>query len=221
MLTGEQDRYNAAQEPLRALPVHPTRKPRMSVPLSRCAWCGTDPLYQHYHDHEWGQPLHDDRRLFEMLLLEGAQAGLSWITILKRREGYRRVFHDFDPQRVATMADDALAAALQDPGIIRNRLKVASARDNARAFLQLQQQHGSFDRWLWQHVDGRPVVQPAAQFQSLATSPLSDHISRELKQIGMRFVGSTIIYAYLQATGVVNDHTPDCFLSPTQASAGA
>ncbi|MBV8646393.1 DNA-3-methyladenine glycosylase I [Paludibacterium sp.] len=180
----------------------------------RCSWCGNDPLYQAYHDQEWGQPQHDDRHLFEMLILEGAQAGLSWITILRRREGYRRVFHHFDPQRVAVMSDDALAQALQDPGIIRNRQKVASARDNARAFLAIQAQHGSFDRWLWDHVQGQPVVRPPAAREHLATSPLSDQISRELKKAGMRFVGSTIIYAYLQATGVVNDHMPDCFLHP-------
>jgi DNA-3-methyladenine glycosylase I len=180
----------------------------------RCSWCSDNPLYQTYHDREWGRPQHDDRHLFEMLILEGAQAGLSWITILQRREGYRRVFHQFDPVRVAAMTDEELAQALQDPGIIRNRQKVASARDNARAFLTIAAQCGSFDRWLWDHVQGQPVLRPADRHQHLATTPLSDLISRELKKAGMRFVGPTIVYAYLQATGVVNDHEPECFLHP-------
>ncbi|WP_215782415.1 DNA-3-methyladenine glycosylase I [Paludibacterium sp. B53371] len=186
----------------------------MHAQPARCRWCSTDPLYQAYHDQEWGRAQHDDRHLFEMLILEGAQAGLSWFTILKRREGYRRVFHGFDPARVAAMSDEELALALQDPGIIRNRAKVSSTRDNARVFLALQREHGSFDTWLWSHVGGQVQIQPAGQFQSLATSPLSDQISRELKRAGMRFVGSTIIYAYLQATGVVNDHDPGCQLYP-------
>ncbi|TDR73086.1 DNA-3-methyladenine glycosylase I [Paludibacterium purpuratum] len=190
----------------------------MTTEPTRCSWCGDDPLYQAYHDEEWGRPQHDDRHLFEMLILEGAQAGLSWITILKRREGYRRVFHHFDPVRVAAMTDSELEQALQDPGIIRNRLKVASTRDNARAFLAMQAQHGSFSRWLWDHVAGQPVLRPAGLRQHLATSPLSDQISRELKKAGMRFVGSTIIYAYLQATGVVNDHAPGCYLYPGTAN---
>lgn len=186
---------------------------------TRCVWCGDDPLYQAYHDEEWGRPQHDDRMLFEMLILEGAQAGLSWITILRRREGYRRVFHGFDPQRVAAMSDAELEAALLDSGIIRNRKKVFGARQNARAFLALQQAQGSFDRWLWAHVDGRPVVRAPDDVRHQATSPLSDRISRSLRQAGMTFVGSTIVYAYLQATGVVNDHAPDCFCSPHAHSA--
>lgn len=183
--------------------------------LPRCHWCSDDPRYRDYHDHEWGQPQHDERMLFEMLILEGAQAGLSWLTILKRRDGYRRVFHGLDPARVAAMTDDELATALADPGIVRHRLKVRAARDNARAFLTIAAQHGSFDRWLWDHVGGQPLLRAPGQ-PDIATSPLSDRISRELKAAGMRFVGSTIIYAYLQAVGVVNDHQPGCFLAPKQ-----
>jgi DNA-3-methyladenine glycosylase I len=182
--------------------------------VKRCSWCGEDPLYQAYHDEEWGVPLHDDRRLFEMLILEGAQAGLSWITILRRREGYRRVFHDFDPQRVAAMSDAELEAALGDAGIIRNRKKVFGTRQNALAFLALQREHGSFDRWLWRQVNDEPVVRAVGDRTHQATSPLSDQISKALKKAGMTFVGSTIIYAYLQAVGVVNDHAPDCFCHP-------
>ncbi len=177
----------------------------------RCPWCGTDPLYIAYHDSEWGVPSHDDRHLFEMLLLEGAQAGLSWITILRKREGYRRAFHGFDPQRVAAMSDEELQALLLDSSIVRNRLKIASARRNARVFVAMQQTHGSFASWLWAHVDGRPQINtPESMAEVPASSTLSDTISRELKQAGMNFVGSTVIYAFLQATGVINDHLMSC-----------
>ena len=182
----------------------------------RCAWCSSDPVYQAYHDHEWGRPQHDDRHLFEMLVLEGAQAGLSWITILRRRDGYRRVFRGFDPARVAAMSDADLAQALLDPGIIRNQRKVRSARTNAGVFLEMQAKHGSFAHWLWSQVDGEPIVQPVLAWQHLTTSSLSDQISRALKKAGMGFVGSTIIYAYLQAVGVVNDHEPACFCRTKQ-----
>ncbi|MXR36159.1 DNA-3-methyladenine glycosylase I [Craterilacuibacter sinensis] len=177
----------------------------------RCPWCGDDPLYITYHDTEWGVPSHDDHHLFEMLLLEGAQAGLSWITILRKREGYRRAFHGFDPVRVAAMSDAELTALQQDAAIVRNRLKIASARRNARVFVAMQQAHGSFAAWLWAHVDGKPLVnRPESMAEVPASTPLSDAISRELKQAGMNFVGSTIIYAFLQATGVVNDHLRSC-----------
>lgn len=186
----------------------------MQMSDKRCSWCGDDPLYQAYHDEEWGRPQHDDRRLFEMLILEGAQAGLSWITVLRRRDGYRRLFHGFEPQRVAAMRDEELEAVLLDPGIIRNRKKVYGTRQNAQVFLRMQREHGSFERWLWLHVDGRPQLRAADEHEHRATSPLSDLISKELRKAGMTFVGSTIIYAYLQATGVVNDHAPDCFCHP-------
>ncbi|MDF1822578.1 MAG: DNA-3-methyladenine glycosylase I [Alcanivoracaceae bacterium] len=178
----------------------------------RCPWCGDDPLYRHYHDSEWGVPLHDDQRLFEFLILEGAQAGLSWITILRKREHYRQVFDGFDPQRVARYDGRKEAALLADPGIIRNRLKVASAISNARAFLEVQAAHGSFDAYLWGFIDGRPRVN---HFRRLADVPastaLSETISKDLKKRGFRFVGPTIIYAFMQATGMVNDHLVDCY----------
>jgi DNA-3-methyladenine glycosylase I len=188
----------------------------MQTSVKRCRWCSDDPLYQAYHDEEWGRAQHDERMLFEMLILEGAQAGLSWITVLRRREHYRRVFLGFDPQQVALMSDAALEAALLDPGIIRNRKKVFGTRQNARVFLDIARTHGSFDRWLWAHVDGQPILRAVDDTVFRATSPLSDTISKSLKKAGMTFVGSTIIYAYLQATGVVNDHAEECFLSPLQ-----
>ncbi|MBI3145051.1 MAG: DNA-3-methyladenine glycosylase I [Pseudogulbenkiania sp.] len=182
---------------------------------TRCPWCGNDPLYIAYHDQEWGVPVYDDRKLFEMLLLEGAQAGLAWITILRKREGYRAAFYDFDPVRVAAMDDNDIERLLQDPAIVRNRLKIRSAIRNARVFLELQHQHGSFATWLWAQVDGRPVVN---RWHSLAecpaSTPLSDSISKQLKKAGMNFVGSTVIYAFLQATGVVNDHLVSCHRHP-------
>ena len=181
----------------------------------RCPWCGTDPLYVAYHDQEWGVPVHDDRKLFEMLILEGAQAGLSWITILKKREGYRAAFHGFDPMRVATMDDTDVDRLLQDPAIVRNRLKILSAIRNARVFLELQHRHGSFAAWLWAQVDGRPVVNRWTSLAECpASTPLSDAISKELKKAGMNFVGSTVIYAFLQAVGVVNDHLVGCYRHP-------
>lgn len=186
-----------------------------STALARCPWCGDDPLYIAYHDEEWGRPQHEDRKLFEMLVLEGAQAGLAWITILRKREGYRRAFHGFDPVKVAAMGEEDVENLLQDSGIVRNRLKIRSAIRNARVFLQLQQQHGSFDRWLWAHTGGKPVLNHwQSPAECPATTPLSDTISKALKQAGMNFVGSTVIYAYLQATGVVNDHLLSCQLHP-------
>ncbi len=178
----------------------------------RCPWCGDDPLYVRYHDEEWGVPLHDDRRLFEMLTLEGAQAGLSWATILKKRDGYREAFAGFDPQRVAGFAADAIPRLLTNPAIVRNRLKVESTLTNARAFRVVQDTFGSFDAYLWRWVDGVPVRNRVRTVSELpAKTPLSDAISKDLAKRGFRFVGSTIIYAYLQAVGVVNDHLVDCF----------
>lgn len=178
----------------------------------RCPWCGNDPLYRHYHDTEWGVPLHDDQRLFEFLILEGAQAGLSWITILRKRERYREVFHQFDPQRVARYDARKQAALLADPGIIRNRLKVASAVTNARAFLEVQASHGSFDSYLWNFIDGQPLVNRFRRMADVpASTPLSETISKDLKKRGFRFVGPTIVYAFMQATGMVNDHLTGCY----------
>jgi DNA-3-methyladenine glycosylase I len=177
----------------------------------RCPWCGQDPLYVAYHDCEWGVPSFDDRHLFEMLILEGAQAGLSWITILRKRERYREVYEQFDPARVAAFDDDRQATLLADPGIVRNRLKIAAARDNARAALEIQAQHGSLAAFLWTFVDGRPLQN---RLRSLSEAParteVSDRMSRELKRRGFRFVGSTICYAFMQAVGMVNDHLVDC-----------
>lgn len=184
----------------------------MTETACRCPWCGNDPLYLAYHDHEWGVPLHDDRRLFEMLTLEGAQAGLSWLTILRKRDGYRQAFAGFDPRKVAAFNDDDVARLLADPGIVRNRLKIASTITNAGAILELQSRHGSLDSYLWGFVDGSPVRNSWKTMAEIpASSPLSDRMSRELKNLGFRFVGSTICYAFMQATGMVNDHLTGCF----------
>ena len=167
---------------------------------------------QAYHDDEWGRPCHDDRKLFEFLVLEGAQAGLSWRTILEKRDGYRRAFAEFDPAKVARFTDAKLDKLMSDPAIVRNRLKIASARTNARAFLKVQDEFGTFDRYLWAYVDGKPVMSRRAATQPLpATTPLSDQISKDLLARGFKFVGSTIVYSYLQAMGVVNDHAVTCF----------
>jgi len=177
----------------------------------RCPWCGTDPLYRAYHDTEWGVPLHDDIRLFEMLTLEGAQAGLSWITILRKREGYRRAFAGFDPRKVSLFSDDDVVRLLADPGIVRNRLKIASTITNASAVLELQALYGSLDSYLWSFVDGVPIRNRWRAMGDIpASTPLSDTMSRELKRRGFRFVGSTICYAFMQATGMVNDHLTGC-----------
>jgi DNA-3-methyladenine glycosylase I len=180
--------------------------------LTRCAWPGNDTLYVAYHDEEWGVPKHDDQRLFEDLVLDGAQAGLSWITLLRKRENYRAAFDNFDPRRVAAYDEAKIAELLANPGIIRNRQKINSAVQNAQAFLKIQEAYGSFDAYLWQFVEGRPVQN---RWQSLvevpAQTPLSEAISKDLKQRGFSFVGPTIIYAFMQAVGLVNDHTVDCF----------
>ena len=179
--------------------------------IEACPWCGNDPLYRRYHDEEWGVPVHDDRLLFEYLTLEGAQAGLSWITVLRKRERYREVFAGFDPVKVARFTPAKQERLLQDPGIVRNRLKVASTVSNAKAFLAVQKEFGSFDRYLWGFVDGKPVVnRPRKVGDVPAVTPLAERLSKDLKKRGFRFVGPTIIYAYLQAVGVVNDHLVDC-----------
>ncbi len=178
----------------------------------RCAWAGSDPLYRDYHDLEWGVPVHDDRLLFEFLILEGAQAGLSWITILRKREAYRNAFARFDPAVVATFDAASQTELLANAGIVRNRLKIASTISNARAFLAVQEEFGSFDAYLWRFVDGKPIQNAWNRLAQVpASTPLSDALSRDLKKRGFRFVGSTICYAFMQAVGMVNDHTTDCF----------
>ncbi|NCF37191.1 MAG: DNA-3-methyladenine glycosylase I [Gammaproteobacteria bacterium] len=179
---------------------------------TRCWWCGDDELYQSYHDEEWGVPVHDDRLLFEFLCLEGAQAGLSWITILRKRDNYRRAFDNFDAHRIARYDDDKIAALLQDPGIVRNRLKVNGFVKNARAYLALLEQGTTLDHYLWDFVDGEPLQNGWQQMSQVpANTEISDAMSKDLKQRGFTFVGSTICYAFMQAAGLVNDHTVDCF----------
>ncbi|MCH7549084.1 MAG: DNA-3-methyladenine glycosylase I [Candidatus Krumholzibacteriota bacterium] len=178
----------------------------------RCQWCGTDPVYVAYHDREWGVPVHDDRTLFEMLLLEGAQAGLSWITILRKRENYRKAFDNFDAQKIARYTAVRTKKLLTDEGIVRNRLKVESAVTNARAFLEVQKEFGTFDRYIWQFVGGKTVRNRWQRLGEIpAHTPESDAMSRDLKKRGFKFVGSTICYAFMQSVGMVNDHTVDCF----------
>lgn len=173
---------------------------------------GDKEFYADYHDNEWGVPCHDDAHLFEMLILEGAQAGLSWETILKRREGYREAFHNFDVKKVASMTDQELDAQLQNEKIIRNRLKVYAARKNARVFMEIQKEFGSFDSYLWRFVNGKPIVNRRKDLKDTpATTSESDALSKDLKKRGMTFVGSTIMYAFMQAVGLVDDHLKDCF----------
>lgn len=178
----------------------------------RCQWAGTDPLYVAYHDEEWGVPVHDDRKLFEMLILEGAQAGLSWSTILNKREGYREAFDNFEPQKVAAFGEEKIAQLLDNPAIVRNRLKVRSAVQNAQAFLEVQATFGTFDDYVWRFVDGQPIQN---HWQTLAEIPAetdeSRALSKDLKKRGFNFVGPTIIYAFMQAVGMVNDHVVSCF----------
>lgn len=181
--------------------------------MTRCAWAETDhALMREYHDTQWGVPLHDDRQLFEFLCLEGAQAGLSWRTVLDKRAHYRKVFHDFDIERVAAMRDATLERLLTDPGIIRNRRKVWAMRDNARVALEVIRADGSLDAYLWSFVDGKPVVNRWKSVAEVpATTAISDRMSRDMKKRGFRFVGSTVCYAHMQATGMVNDHLAGCF----------
>lgn len=179
---------------------------------TRCPWCGSDPLYVAYHDTEWGVPVKDDKTLFEFLILESFQAGLSWITILRKRENFRKAFDDFDYKKIATYQEDKIQELLQDAGIIRNKLKVRAAVSNAQAFLKIQEEFGSFSNYIWSFVNGKPIKN---KLQSLseapATTALSDKISKDLKKRGFKFMGSTVVYAHMQATGMVNDHLVDCF----------
>ncbi|MDZ7332210.1 MAG: DNA-3-methyladenine glycosylase I [candidate division KSB1 bacterium] len=180
--------------------------------MERCPWPGKDELYIKYHDEEWGVPVHDDRKHFEFLVLEGAQAGLSWLTILKRRENYRKAFDYFDPSKVAQFDETRISALLANPGIIRNRKKIESAINNAQRFLEVQREFGSFDAYIWSFVDRKPVVNYWKALSEIPTrTDLSDRISKDLKQRGFSFVGSTIIYAHMQAIGLVNDHLVSCF----------
>ena len=178
----------------------------------RCPWCGDEPLYVAYHDKEWGVPCHDDRRLFEFLILEGAQAGLSWLTVLKKRDGYRRAFSDWNVEEIAHFSDDDLARLQQNPGIIRNRLKIAAARQNAKAFLAIQEQCPSFADYLWRFTDGETIHNHWRTMAEIpASTAIAKQLSKDLKRRGFTFVGSTICYAFMQAMGLVNDHLVDCF----------
>lgn len=180
--------------------------------LQRCGWCENNQIYVDYHDTEWGVPVHDDRKLFEFLILEGAQAGLSWLTILKRRDGYKKAFANFDPEKVARYSKKKVKQLLLNPGIIRNRLKVESAITNAKAFFSVQEEFGSFDKYSWQFVEGERIVNHWEKLSDIpATSTESDTFSKDLKERGFKFVGSTIIYAHMQAVGMVNDHLVSCF----------
>ena len=178
----------------------------------RCDWCLKFDQYVQYHDEEWGMPVHNDRVHFEFLILEGAQAGLSWATVLKKRDGYRRLFADFDAVKVARFTPARIEKILKDPGIIRNRLKVQAAVNNARKFLEVSAEFGSFDQYIWQFVDGKPIVNARRSLSEIpATSPQSDALSKDLIKRGFKFVGSTVIYAHMQACGLVNDHLVDCW----------
>lgn len=178
----------------------------------RCAWCGTDPLYMLYHDKEWGVPVHDDRKLFEMLNLEGAQAGLSWITILRKRENYRKAFDNFDAKKIVKYDKKKVNELLKNEGIVRNRLKIEGTIINAKLFLEVQKEFGSFNKYIWQFVDGAPIVNKRASIKDVpASTPESDTMSKDLKKRGFKFVGSTICYAFMQACGLVNDHEMKCF----------
>jgi DNA-3-methyladenine glycosylase I len=186
-------------------------KDKISSDITRCDWCLGDPLYIEYHDTEWGVPVYEDQKLFEFLILEGAQAGLSWLTILRKREGYRKAFAEFDPQKVARFTDRHIEKLLLDPSIIRNRLKVNGAVKNANAFLKVQDEFGSFSNYIWRFTDGKVIVNERRTMKDIpATSPESDAMSKDLKKRGFTFVGSTIMYAHMQATGMVNDHIVSC-----------
>jgi DNA-3-methyladenine glycosylase I len=179
----------------------------------RCSWVGKEELFIRYHDEEWGVPVYDDDKLFEMLLLEGMQAGLSWATVLKKRENMRQAFDGFDARKIVQYKEDKVGELMINPGIIRNRLKIRAAIENAKQFLAVQEQYGSFSHFIWQFVNGKPITNHGAHFSELpATTVESDAMSKALRKLGFKFVGSTICYAFMQATGMVNDHTKDCFL---------
>ncbi len=180
--------------------------------IKRCTWCGSDPQYMAYHDEDWGVPVYDDRLLFEMLVLEGAQAGLSWLTILKKCDNYRKSFHDFDAARIACYDQQEIDRLMQDDGIVRNRLKIESTIKNAKGFLQIREEFSSFADYLWRYVDGKQIVNEWKNLSDIpARTKLSDQLSKDLKKRGFNFVGPTICYAYMQSIGMVNDHTTDCF----------
>ncbi len=178
----------------------------------RCVWAGNLDIYQDYHDEEWGVPVHDDQMLFEMITLEGAQAGLNWITILKKREGYRKAFDNFDVKKISRYTEKKIEKNLLNPGIVRNKLKVRSTVSNAKAFIAIQKEFGSFDKYIWQFVNGKPIINKWKKMEQVpASTAESDAMSKDLKKRGFKFVGTTICYAYMQAVGMVNDHTTDCF----------
>lgn len=178
----------------------------------RCEWAGTEPIYIEYHDKEWGIPVHDDKKLFEMLILEGMQAGLSWITILKKRESFRKAFDGFDPNKIALYKAEKVEELMENKGIIRNRRKIEATIQNARLFLEIQEQYGSFDKFIWSYIDNTPIINKVENIKELPTTiPLSDKISKDLKKMGFKFVGSTIIYSFMQAIGMVDDHMVWCF----------
>lgn len=184
----------------------------ISTQKKRCQWCGDDELYCHYHDHEWGLPLHDDRALFEFLTLEGFQAGLSWITILRKREAFRAAFAHFEPQKVAAFTEEDVARLMANEAIVRNRRKIEAAITNAHAFIKIQQEFGSFDAWVWAFVEGKPIVNQWQRHEEVPVyTPLAEDISKALKQRGFKFVGPTIVYSHMQATGMVNDHLLGCY----------
>jgi DNA-3-methyladenine glycosylase I len=184
----------------------------MKTELTRCGWCNSSELYQKYHDQEWGVPVYEDTKLFEFLLLETFQAGLSWITILNKRENFRAAFDAFDYKKIASYSEDKIQDLLQDSGIIRNQLKVRSAVSNAIAFIKIQEEFGSFSKYIWGFTDGKPIVNNRKSLSEVqATTPLSDAISKDLKKRGFKFVGSTVVYAHMQATGMVDDHVADCW----------
>ena len=179
---------------------------------TRCRWVTDDPIYIDYHDREWGVPCYDDQHLFEMLILEGAQAGLSWLTILKKREGYRKAFAQFNAQKMARFSEKKIESLLQNPAIVRNRLKVNAAVTNARAYLSIMEEYDCFSDYIWQFIGGKPVINHWKKFKDIPITTIeSDNMSRDLKKRGFKFVGSTICYAYMQSVGMVNDHTTDCF----------
>ena len=185
---------------------------KMSRQIKRCKWAGKDPLYIEYHDKQWGVPIYEDAKIFEFLLLETFQAGLSWITILRRRENFRTAFDNFDFQEIANYSDEKLEDLRKDAGIIRNRLKIKAAKSNAIAFMEVQKEFGTFSKYIWSFLDGKPIKNAFKAMSELpANTPLSDKISADLKKRGFKFVGSTIVYAHMQAMGIVNDHTIDCF----------
>jgi DNA-3-methyladenine glycosylase I len=180
--------------------------------MKRCTWCGTDPLYIEYHDNEWGKPVYDDETLFEFLILETFQAGLSWITILRKRENFRKAFDNFDYKKIASYQEDKYDELLQDAGIIRNKLKIRATIKNAQLFMDVQKEFGSFSKYIWSFTNGKPIKNNFKNMKEIpATTELSDQLSKDLKKRGFKFVGSTVIYAHMQATGMVNDHTTDCF----------